>query len=263
MSVQKMAPFDRHLAEPELTGPDLAVEVTTDGYFAPDVPDYARRKVRAAVRYSPYPILRASVRLVRFPDPAVPRPVVVSALVNINGRLVRVQTTAASARVGLDALQHSLRSAIERLDRHHGRHGHGHGRRPASDGEGEEEREIRPHGTYAPTACTVDEAIADLEALDREFHLFHDVEAGEDAMVFRGGPSGYRLTRVHHRPLTTPPATAVSIEIEDAPQLSVGAAAERLACSGQPYVFFADVATGRGTVLHVRRDGHYGLVTLD
>ncbi|GAA3394976.1 sigma 54 modulation/S30EA ribosomal C-terminal domain-containing protein [Cryptosporangium minutisporangium] len=262
MSVQKMAPFDRHPAAPQEIPPaDLAVEVTTEGYFAPDVPDYARRKVRAAVRHCPFPILRASVRLVRFADPALPRPVVSTALVNVNGRLVRVQTTAESARVGLDALQHSLRTAIERLDRHHTRHGHG--RRPAFLGEADDEREIHPHGTYAPTACTVDEAIADLEALDREFHLFHDVEAAEDSVVFRGGPSGYRLARVRHRPLVTPPATAVSIEVEDAPQLTVEAAAERLLYAGQPYVFFADLATGRGAVLHVQRDGHFGLVTLD
>jgi hypothetical protein len=257
MIVRDIELLDRYLEG----SPDLAVEVTTDGYFAPDVPDYARRKVRAAVRHCPYPVLRASVRLVRFPDPALPRPVVASALVNVNGRPVRIQTTAVSARIGLDSLQHSLRTAIERLNRHHGRHGHG--RRLASVDEASEEWAIHPHGSYAPAACTVDEAISDLDALDREFHLFHDEDAGEDSLVFRGGPAGYRLARVRYRPLTTRPATAVLIETEDAPQLSVGAAAERLGCSGQPYVFFADVATGRGTVLHVRRDGHYGLVTLD
>ncbi|EXG82496.1 sigma 54 modulation/S30EA ribosomal C-terminal domain-containing protein [Cryptosporangium arvum] len=239
---------------------ELPVEVTTDGYFAPDVPDHARRKVRAALRYCPYPILRASVRMVRFPDPALPRPVVSNALVNVNGRLVRVQTTASSAREGLDALQHSLRTAIERIDRHPGRRGHG--QRPVVPDAGDDP-EIHPHGTYAPVSCTVDEAIADLDALDREFHLFHDVDTDVDTVVFRAGPTGYRLAQVRHQPLEVTPATPVAIEVGDAPRLSVGDATERLRCSGQPWVLFADSATGRGTVLHVGRDGHYGLVTLD
>jgi len=257
MIVHTVSPFDH----PVTTASDLEVQVTTDGHFAPDVPEYAQRKVRAAVRYCSHPILRASVRLVRFPDPALPRPVVASALVNVNGRPVRVQTTAASARAGLDALQHSLRTAIERLDRpHHGRHGHGTHPAPT---DAVDEREIHPHGTYAPASSTVDEAVTDLDALDRDFHLFHDEEADEDSVVYRGGPTGYRLARVRHRPLGAPPATPVAIDLEDAPELSVAAAAERLGCSGQPWLFFADTATGRGTVLHVRRDGHYGLVTLD
>lgn len=253
MIIHTVDPLDR----PPAALPDLAVEVSTDGHFAPDVPDYARRKVRAAVRHCAYPILRASVRLVRFPDPALPRPVVSSALVNVNGRLVRVQTTAESAREGLDALQHSLRGAIEKLDRHHR-----HDRRPLPPGP-PDDREVYPHGTYAPASSTVDEAISDLDVLGREFHLFHDVDADEDTVVFRGGPTGYRLARRRYSPLSVPPATAVAIDSDDAPELSVAAAAERLGCSGQPWLFFTDVATGRGTVLHVRGDGHYGLVTLD
>ncbi|GAA0223092.1 sigma 54 modulation/S30EA ribosomal C-terminal domain-containing protein [Cryptosporangium japonicum] len=250
------------VAAPEDVLSALAVEVTTDGHFAPDVPDHARRRVRAALRHSTVPILRASVRLVRHQDPALAEPVVISALLSVSGRLVRVKTSAVSARIGLDSLQHVLRTAVERLDRHRDRRGHrGHHVRA---GEGlDEEHEIHPHGTYAPTSSTVDEAIADLDVLEREFHLFHDVESDEDSLVSRGGPTGYRLARARKGPLVTPPATPVVLDPDDAPTLSVEAAAERLACGGEPYVFFADPATGRGAVLHVERNGDYGLVTLD
>ena len=115
MIVQRAAPFDRPLT----TRPEPKVEVTAIGDFEPDVPDHARQIVRAAVRDCPYPILRASVRLVRFADPLLPRPVVASALANVNGRPVRVQTTASSARAAIDAMRSALQwPAVAVLRRH-------------------------------------------------------------------------------------------------------------------------------------------------
>lgn len=237
---------------------ELDVEVSEDGPFAPDIPEYARQKVRAAARHLHGPILRASVRLVRYADPALPRPVVSRATLNVNGRLVRVQTAAASAREGLDTLQHVLRTALDRLDRHHDKHSrHPH---PAPADPAAEEREIRLLGAEAG-ACTVDEAIGALDALARDFQLFRDVDTHVDTLVFRAGPTGYRLAQLRHRPRERQPETAVSIEIDPAPELSIDSAAEQLGLSGQPFLFFADSITGRGTVLHVREDGHYGLVT--
>jgi hypothetical protein len=117
------------------------------------------------------------------------------------------------------------------------------------------------HGAEAG-ACTVDEAIGALDALDRDFQVFQDIDTDVDTMVFRAGPTGYRLAQIRHHPLGRRPETDVSIQIEAAPQHSVDAAAAALAHSGQPFLFFADSVTGRGAVLHVRQDGHYGLVTV-
>ncbi|MFI5957325.1 sigma 54 modulation/S30EA ribosomal C-terminal domain-containing protein [Cryptosporangium sp. NPDC051539] len=236
------------------------VDVVTDGSFAEDVPDYARAKVQAGLRHCRYPILSAAVRLTRFADPALPRPVVATATVSVNGRPVRVQAVAETARVALDTLQHTLRTVVERLDRRHEHHRSGH--EPETDRRAPDDVEVHPHGTSAPTSCTVDEAIEDLDTMDREFHLFHDVDTDEDTVVYRAEPTGYRLAQATHRPLAAHPSSAVSIVREDAPRLSIAAAAERLSCSGQPYVFFVDVLTGRGAVLHVRLDGNFGLVTL-
>jgi hypothetical protein len=46
-----------------------------------------------------------------------------------------------------------------------------------------------------------------------------------------------------------------------APCLAVSEAIERLELAGQPFVFFIDPDTERGTVLYHRYDGHYGLIT--
>lgn len=233
----------------------LAVDVSLDGHFAPDVPEYAKRKIRAAAKHCSGPILRASVRLIRYSDPALPRPVVSRATLNVNGRMVRVQTAAASARAGLDALQESLHNALGHLDRQP-RHPH----RSTSDHVGAV-REIRPQGAIAG-ACTVDEAIGTLDSLDRDFQLFHDVDTDQDTLLFRAGPTGYRLAQANHRPRYHQPATPVSVELSDAPRLTPEQAAEHLECDGRPYLFFVDLETGRGRALHVRHDGHYGLVKL-
>ena len=99
--------------------------------------------------------------------------------------------------------------------------------------------------------------------LDRDFELFRDADTGVDTLVHRGGPTGYRLVRARRCPVEGRPATAVSVDRDPAPRLSVEAAAMRLARVELPFVFFTDVATGRGSVVFVRRDGDYGVVTLD
>jgi hypothetical protein len=220
----------------------LNVEVTEDGQFAPEIRVYAQQKVRAASRSCDAPILRAFVRLVRYTDPALPRPVVARATVNVNGRFVRVQTTAAEPRTGLDALERELRKALNDVCG------------PSA----------QPGATAPPNQanCTVDEAIRTLDALGRPFQLFRDVDTGEDTVVYRAGPTGYRLAQMRHRPLGRRPQTPLSIEIEPAPRLETSVAAEHLTKGQRPFLFFADPTTDRGAVTYVARDGHVGLVTL-
>jgi hypothetical protein len=50
------------------------------------------------------------------------------------------------------------------------------------------------------------------------------------------------------------------VSTQNAPQLSAAEAIDRLNLSGQPFLLYADAATGRGRVLYRRYDGHYGLI---
>ncbi|EXG81837.1 sigma 54 modulation/S30EA ribosomal C-terminal domain-containing protein [Cryptosporangium arvum] len=247
------------VSEPQAgEAPGFAVGVTLGGKLAPDVARYARTAIRAAVGDHRGPVLRADVRIVRYDDPSLERPVASYATVNLNGTRVRVHTTATTAHEGLDELRQELRAALDRSD---------------SDRRADAQR--RPAATQMPAAprirvpgvvsgeCSVDEAIGVLDLLDRDFELFHDSGSGEDTVVYRAGPTGYRLVQARRSPIERCPAVAVSIDREPAPRLSVEVAAIRLARSEAPFVFFTDVATDRGTVLYVRRDGDYGLVTLD
>ena len=236
----------------------FAVGVTLGGQLAPDVARYARTMIRAAVGHRRGPVLRADVRVVRYADPDLPRPVAAYATVNLNGTRIRVHTTAKEAYEGLAELREELRLALDRLDSD--RHDDFQ-RRPSVAADLPAAPRIRVPGVVSGE-CTVDEAIAVLDLLDRDFELFRDVGTGEDTLVHRAGPTGYRLAQARRRPIQACPATAVSIERDPAPRLSVEVAAVRLARSEAPFVFFTDVATDRGTVLYVRRDGDYGMVTL-
>lgn len=100
---------------------DLRVELA--GELPADVYDYARRKVTAAAAHAREPVLFARVRVTRHRDPAVRRPVVAQANVDVDGRLVRAQVAAATAREAVDLLQDRLRARLDRAPHRKARRG--------------------------------------------------------------------------------------------------------------------------------------------
>jgi hypothetical protein len=112
-----------------------------------------------------------------------------------------------------------------------------------------------------PTVCRVEVAAATMDALDYDAHLFTDEASGEHAVIYRGGPVGYRVAFVRR---TTPSHTAdlpVVTDPKAAPELVPVAAAARLDTTLLPFLLFADPATGQARLLYRRYDGDYGLVT--
>lgn len=113
------------------------------------------------------------------------------------------------------------------------------------------------------------QAIAAMDAMDYDVHLFTDAETGEDAVVYRAGPSGLRLARQHHvfppgwsrcRAPTGPPVPLI-VNSRPTPVLTEAAAVDRAREHGLPFLFFTDQATGRGQLLYSRYDGNLGLIT--
>ena len=82
-------------------------------------------------------------------------------------------------------------------------------------------------------------------------------------VLYRGGPTGYRLALVAPAPADqlSPFELPVTISPQPAPCLTDEEAAERLGLLGLPFLFFIDAAEGRASVLYHRYDGHYGLIT--
>jgi ribosome-associated translation inhibitor RaiA len=254
----------------------LAVEVTTHGEF-PGAGDYARDKIGRLGRYTHQPVLSARVRLTRLADPAVSRPVVAQGNLDINGRLVRAQVAGATAQEAIDRLEARLRRRLERVAEHwearrgtmpstvphEWRHQSEPARRQDHFPRPEAERQIIRHKAFALGEGTVDEAAFDMDMLDYDFHLFTELGTGQDSVLYRAGPTDYRLA------LPTPSRTdelaafrlPVTVSTQPAPRLTTEEAISRLGMIDLPFLFFVDVATGRSSVLYHRYDGHYGLIT--
>ena len=254
----------------------LDVDVTTHGQL-PGAADYARTRIGRLGRLTHRPVLYARVKLNRHPDPAVARPVVAQANLDIDGRLVRVQVDGVNARDAIDRLETRLRQRLERTaehwealrgkvpvsDQREWRHQSEPTHRPGYFPRPPDERRIVRRKSFTPAAATVDEAAVEMDLLDYEFHLFTEKGTGFASVLYRAGPTGYRLAQVipASPEQLAPFKLPLTISAQPAPCTTVEQATERLRLLGLPFLFFIDAAQGRASVLYHRYDGHYGLIT--
>ena len=116
------------------------------------------------------------------------------------------------------------------------------------------------HKSYALARQTPDEAAAEADLLDYDFHLFTEKSTGEDGVIYRTA-GGYRLALAHPRTRRLGPVgSSIAVSEMPAPRLAVAEAAARLEAAGQPFLFFVNAGTGRGNLIYHRYDGHYGLI---
>ncbi|WP_328601404.1 sigma 54 modulation/S30EA ribosomal C-terminal domain-containing protein [Nocardia terrae] len=119
-------------------------------------------------------------------------------------------------------------------------------------------RKAVPLRTLDPLA-----AVQLMDAMDYDVHLFVDAETGEDAIVYRAGPSGLKLARQHHvnPPDSQPDSERLTISPVPAPVSAEADAVHRLCDHGLPFLFYTDRDTGRGHLLYRRYDADLTLVT--
>ncbi|MEU2035896.1 ribosome hibernation promotion factor [Nocardia amamiensis] len=255
---------------------DSALQISIGHHVSAAAADYVRQKVGPALDHASEPLLGARVRVTGHADPAVARPVVAQANVNVNGRAVRVQVAAATTREAIDLLAARLKARLERLARHwQAVRGGRPGLRPQHWCQGDLARASLPHAldaaeqrrivrrkSYALVGETCDEAVFDMETMDYDFHLFTESGTDADSVLYRIGDAGYRLAQVGPRPeAVTRGAVSFTMSPTPAPVLDIQDAITRLELTGLPFVFFRDKASKRGSVLYHRYDGDYGLIT--
>ena len=253
-----------------------AMTMVTRGEVSDDSRAYADKQISKLVEHIVEPVLFARVKLTQAPDPALRQPAIAEVTVDINGDIVRSQVGASSMGEAIDLLQARLRRKLEQRAQHRQalrrraassppgewRHGERPTTRPDFFQRPAEEREVVRHKSHVTHEMTPDEAAFDLEQLDLDFYLFRDIATGDDALLERGSDGSYRLARIRNsttdsgRPVVNP-ATAE----RSAPTLRLDEAIERIGAGGERFVFFENTATGRGSVLYYRYDGHYGLIT--
>jgi ribosome-associated translation inhibitor RaiA len=253
------------------------IRVTLGDSVPEEAAGESRRRVSAVLGHIRQPVLSARVRVTRHGDPAVDRPFSVQANVDVNGHLLRVQAQAETLSESLAVLEDKLRHAAERLaarwrdrnDRrpsggeHEWRHTDEPSHHPSFYPRPPEERRIVRHKAFGLAVSTADEAAFDMNSLDYDFHLFTELGTGQDSVIYRAGPTGYRLAQIHPEPdRIAPGALPLTVSDQPAAVLTTAAAVNRLNLSGQPFLFFRQAdGQRRGRILYRRYDGHYGLIT--
>lgn len=236
--------------------------------------DHARAVVARVADKISEPVLSARVSLAMEADPALERPAIAKATLDIDGQPIRAHVAARHLDEAIDALEECLTGRLAHYAEHNRalrhetglpepgewRHGDLPTHRPAYYPRPADEREIVRHKTFTLDAISPDEAVFDMDMLVHDFRLFIDTDTGVDSVVHRIGNGTYGLSVAGVVRDTRDGAPPFVVEAPP-PTLSREAAVERLDDGGEPFVFFVDAQSGRGHVLYRRYDGHYGLIT--
>ena len=251
-----------------------AVRVETHGRVPNGSADLASAKVSSLLLAVAEPILSARVMLAVVADPAVERPAIAQATIDVNGRIVRAQAAGPTVRAAIELMASRLRVRLGHAARNWAalrgampveqpgewRHQSIPARRPPYFPRPGDQREVIRRASYSAGAETPAEAVAELDLLDHDFHLFTERSTGQDSVIYRVR-GGYRLAMARPKlgRLGLLP-DSVTVSQLPAPRITVREAAGRLEATGLPFTFFVDAGTGRGSILYHRYDGHYGLL---
>ncbi|MGZ5212155.1 MAG: sigma 54 modulation/S30EA ribosomal C-terminal domain-containing protein [Actinomycetota bacterium] len=254
---------------------DFDLEVVRTGAQIDDsMVAYAERKVRAAARSAPAPVLFGRIKMRHEPHRSIERPILVAATLDVDGYPVRAHAAGHIVTEAVDLLEERLRGQLVEAHqrivflrrRHTGvaatgewRHGDEPTARPAFFPRPPEERQVMRTKTVTLDRCIPEDAAVQMEMLDHDFHLFIDSGTDREAVVQRLHDGDYALSRTPDE--GEPPHDAARFRTgARPPMLTMESAVERLNDRDDPFLFFIDVGTSRGAVLYRRSDGHYGVV---
>lgn len=234
------------------------LEMCVRGVVGDEVQDCARAMIGAVLAHRRVPASAARVRLSG--GNCGGGPLLVQVNLRVCGAPARIQVPGRDPAMAIAAAADRLHRQIQRLttawepwpwpDPQ---------RRALSAPGGGQIVRRKSHRLHVGAPC---QAAAVLNAMDYDVYLFTDAETGQDAVVYRSGPTGLRLTRQRSmRPPSTPTAPPLTVNSRKVPTLSAAQAADQLAEGWLPFVFYTDNHTGRGNLLYRRYDGNLGLVS--
>jgi hypothetical protein len=243
-------------------GPVTAQDIT-------DAQEILRRALHAE-----RPIDHVQVKLADYRIRGSARGCVAQVNVDCAGRVVRGQQSAGTVAEAAQQVAEELPSRLHRLEQHVAAEAGA----PSVDQEVWQRRPPRSmpamaaSGSHAPRlvrhkTCPLARQSRDTAALimdlrDYDFHLFVEDPSDQDAVMYRGGPSGYRLTAPAPGLLAAAASTLpVDVDAAALPVLTLPEAMRAIEAGGTQILVFVTVRTGRGAVLYRRFDGHLGVVT--
>lgn len=95
----------------------IPVRTGTHGAVPEGAQEIAVAKVRSVLRHVTRPVLSARVSLTMSADPAVARPAVAQATIDVNGRIVRVEAAGRTIRDAIELMADRLRARLRRTIR--------------------------------------------------------------------------------------------------------------------------------------------------
>lgn len=253
----------------------MDVQITGRGEIPEQTRHTAQRKLEKLDRYVQGPLRDARVALVQEPNPRIPLPAHAQAEVRLEGRPVRARAAAETMDAAVDEvaerLQRNLRRYVERMIEAQRlpagsapgqwRHGSWTPPRPPTFRRPPAEREVVRRMSFAVESMSLAEAAAALDALDDTFFLFSDADSGADCVLHRDDDG--RLALIAPSSAGRPDETDVAVEPSRFSEpVDLDTALSEMDELEHRFLFFVDTATGRGSVLYLRYDGHYGLVEL-
>ena len=261
------------MATPEST----QIEVTVRGTVSDAERDSAVEKLRGALGGAPRPVLFVRIELSMAANPAVERPAVVKAMVDVSGRPVRAHLAAATMEMAIDGVVDRIRRNIRRLAERRedrvqkpaiteaGEWQHGglptdrpdYFPRPAS------EREVVRRKSYAVAHISPEEAGFEMDLLDHDFHLFVDATSGADAVLARREDGELEVHSADGEAGRGPAGEPADLEVLPVSTMTAEGALGLLNVGDERFVAYVDADTGRLNLVYRRYDGHYGLVAPD
>jgi ribosome-associated translation inhibitor RaiA len=250
----------------------MRVDVTVRGPVPKELVATAQEQVAALERIVKGPVMGARVVLTQERSPRIERPARAEGEIVLAGRPVRARVSAPAMVAAVDELAErlhdQLRDHVERIfDRAQvparvepGEWRHAawtpphppRSRRPAG------ERDVIRRKTFALEPMSAAEAAADMAALDHEFFLYRDSDTETDAVLYRRDDG--RLAVIEPAG-TPPPADGPVREVSRYSEpLDLPTAIAEMDVLNHRFLYFTDAASGRGCVLYLRYDGHYGLI---
>ena len=251
----------------------MNVDVTTRGSVAPEMAELARERLAELESAVERPIIGARVVLQEADNPRIAQSARAEGELRLGGPPIRgrveAETMGQAVNELADRLREQLRRHVDRLvTRQRTPAGVEEGAwrraawtppRPPRSWRPPGERDVVRRKSFALEPMDAIDAAADMSALDHDFYLFHDADTDADTVVYRrddgrlaviapqgaGAPDGDDLVREASR-------YSGPLDLADA----VGKMDEL----NHRFLFFTDAATGRGAVLYLRYDGHYGLI---
>ena len=249
-------------------------EVVVRGDVSPRHVELAVAKLRTACATPPRPILFARLLLAIEPDPALERPAVAKATIDVSGRLVRAHVACPTMDEAIDLLADRIRDGIrlihERLRdaaRRTGvptpgewRHGDLPAHRPPYYPRPVDERRLVRTKSVSIGRISPEEAAFEMRLLDHDFHLYTDAGTGSDCLIHRTEDGGLALVSPDPGVARGPAGEPPELPISPAPRMAQADALSALDESGAPFVAFVDAERGRLHVAYLRYDGHHGLL---